>query len=64
MLPLYLWIMAHPTTVSLAAYHLASWIVGSLEMPDASSGKLYRFFFRFANSVAANYTRAGSVPKW
>lgn len=55
------WIQAHPTSVSLAAYHLGAAFVGSLEMPDATSGKFYRFFFSFVNRLAANYSRAGAA---
>ena len=65
----YQWLRAHPeilASVTLGIYHIASAFVGSLEMPDATSGKLYRFFFAFANRIAANYSRAsasGNVPK-
>jgi hypothetical protein len=56
---IYQWIVGHPTVVSLAFYHFASAFVGSLEMPDATSSKLYRFLFRLTNRLAANYARAG-----
>jgi hypothetical protein len=52
------WIQAHPTACSLFAYHLGAAFVGSLEMPDNTSGKFYRWFFRFTNRLAANYARA------
>jgi len=39
-------------------YHVLSAFIGSLEMPDNTSGKFYRFFFNFANAIAANYSRA------
>lgn len=58
---IYQWFLAHPaimTTATLGAYHVASAFVGSLEMPDATSGKFYRFFFKFTNRIAANYSRA------
>jgi len=48
----------HPTTVTLAVYYVTSAAVGSLPMPDASSHKFYRWFFQFANTLAANVTRA------
>lgn len=57
----YAWLLAHPvamTSLTLAAYHVASAFVGSLEMPDSSSGKFYRFFFAFTNALAANYARS------
>lgn len=59
----YLWLMAHPvvmTSITLGIYHAASAFVGALEMPDASSGKWYRFFFAFTNRLAANYSRASA----
>jgi hypothetical protein len=52
------WVQAHPTTCSLFAYHFTAAFVGSLEMPDSNSGKLYKFFFRLTNRLAANYSRA------
>ena len=58
------WFTAHPAALSgltLGIYHIASAFVGSLEMPDATSSKGYRFFFAFANRLAANYSRAGAV---
>lgn len=43
---------------SVLAYHVGSAFVGSLPMPDTSSGTFYRFFFTFTNALAANYSRA------
>jgi hypothetical protein len=60
---IYQWLMAHPwilASVTTGSYHVASAFVGSLEMPDATSGKFYRFFFAFANRLAANYARASA----
>jgi hypothetical protein len=53
----------HPvwmSAITLATYHAASAFVGALEMPDVSSTKFYRFFFRFANLFAANYSRSNA----
>lgn len=58
---IYGWIVSHGVISSLAAYHLSSAFVGSLEMPDATSGKFYKFFFRFANTIAANYSRSSAA---
>jgi len=58
------WFLAHPiymSGASVALYHGLSAAIGALEMPDATSGKFYRWFFRFANSVAANYSRSGAA---
>lgn len=51
-------LQAHPTAASLVAYYVVSAAVGSLPMPDATSHKFYRFVFSFANTLAANVTRA------
>ena len=65
---IYQWLVSHPHAeagITLGIYHVASAFVGSLEMPDATSSKLYRFFFSFANRIAANYSRAaasGNLP--
>lgn len=59
----YQWLMTHPvvmSAISIGFYHVASAFVGSLEMPDATSGKFYRFFFAFSNRLAANYARASA----
>jgi hypothetical protein len=55
------YLTTHPAMVSgfsLFSYHVLSAFIGALEMPDNTSGKLYRFFFNFANLIAANYSRA------
>ena len=52
---------SHPllmSSLSVGLYHVMSAFVGSLQMPDATSGKFYRFFFAFTNALAANYSRA------
>ena len=51
------------TRAATVAGDLTSAFVGSLEMPDASSSKFYRFFFAFANRIAANYSRASASNK-
>ena len=60
------YISQHPVQwagIVAAAYHVLSAAIGSLEMPDASSGKFYRWFFRFTNQVAANYGRASAEKR-
>lgn len=55
------YLQTHPGAVSgltLFGYHVLSAFIGSLPMPDAKSSNLYRFFFNFANVLAANYSRA------
>jgi hypothetical protein len=54
------WVLAHPTTITLFGYHVLSAFVNSLEMPSNQSGSFYRFFFKFTNQLAANYTRASA----
>lgn len=49
---------AHPTALALGAYYVMSAAIGSLPMPDTSSHVFYRWFFSFANTLAANVTRA------
>lgn len=58
-------IRAHPTLVAFGVYYVLSAAIGSLPMPDATSGKGYRWFFGFANTLAANVTRAlaSRLPK-
>ncbi len=59
----YSWLMIHPwilASITTGLYHVGSAFVGSLEMPDATSSKWYRFLFRFANTLAANYARASA----
>jgi len=57
---IYDWILAHQTLVSLFFYHLAIAVTTSLEMPDNTSSKFYRFFFRLVNKLAANYARSNA----
>lgn len=48
-----------------AGYVVISNAVSALAMPDSNSGKLYAWFFKFANGVlASNYFRAaaGKIP--
>jgi len=51
-------IKLHPTMISLMLYYVMSAAIGSLPMPDATSHVFYRWFFGFANTLAANVTRA------
>lgn len=55
------YLQLHPGIVAALTglgYHIMSAFIGSLEMPDTTSSKLYRFFFNFSNLLAANYSRA------
>jgi hypothetical protein len=54
------YIVAHQTLFSLAAYAVLSAAVGSLPMPDNTSGKFYRWFFQFSNTIAANLSRVSA----
>lgn len=61
---IYQWLQLHPATMSalmVGIYHFLSAFVGSLEMPDTTSSKFYRFLFTFTNRLAANYARAGAM---
>jgi hypothetical protein len=48
----------------MGAYIVLSNAVGALPMPDTTSSKFYAWFFKFANAVASNLTRAsaGKIP--
>ena len=39
-------------------YYVLSAGIGAMETPDATSGKGYRWLFKFANMLAANFSRA------
>ena len=54
------WILAHPTSMSLGGFYVMSAFIGALQMPDNTSGSFYRFFFKFVNGIAANFSRAGA----
>lgn len=54
---IWLFLVAHKTGVILVGYYILSAFIGSLPMPDASSGKFYKWFFSFANTLAANISR-------
>jgi hypothetical protein len=61
MIQILTYLHTHPgaaTGLTLFGYHVLSAFIGSLPMPDAKSGNGYRFFFNFANVLAANYSRA------
>ncbi len=53
-------IVAHQTLFTLGAYAVLSAAIGSLPMPDNTSGKFYRWFFQFSNTVAANLSRVSA----
>lgn len=42
-------------------YHVLSAFFSALEAPTATSSSYYRFFFKFCNYFAANYSRAIST---
>ena len=44
----------------ISAYWVFSAAVGALPAPEEGSSKFYRWFFSFANTLAANVTRAFS----
>jgi hypothetical protein len=52
------YIIAHQTLFTLAVYMVFSAATGAMPMPDNTSGKFYRWFFQFMNSLAANISRA------
>ena len=54
------WIKMHHTVTTMACYYVMAAFIGSLQMPDNTSGSFYRFFFKFVNSLAANFSRAGA----
>jgi len=51
-------IRQHQFIAGIAALWLYSAAVGSLDAPDASSGKFYRWFYRFAKTIAGDLTLA------
>jgi hypothetical protein len=53
-------IQQYPTISALVAYYVASAAIGSLPAPSAASGVFYQWFFKFANTLAGNLTRAFS----
>ena len=50
-------LVAHQTASTLTAFWILSAAIGSLQMPDATSGKFYKWFFSFSNAIAANVSR-------
>jgi hypothetical protein len=44
----------------MGLYYVMSAFVGALSMPDNTSSGFYRFFFKFVNSLAANFSRASA----
>jgi hypothetical protein len=59
------WVNSHPvavwSTVAVGVYHLFSASVDSLDPPDSTSGKFYRWFYKMSNRFAANYSKLGGV---
>jgi hypothetical protein len=53
-------LVAHQTTATLIGYYVFAAFVGALPMPDNTSGKFYRFFFAFINTIAANISRSSA----
>jgi hypothetical protein len=51
-------ISAHQVTASLVGYYVLSAAIGSMPMPDSTSGKGYRWAFQFLNTLSANISRA------
>ena len=62
------WLIAsyhpHPTYWTMGTYIVLSNFIGALPMPDATSSKFYGWFFKFANGLGANLSRAnaGKIP--
>lgn len=50
--------------VLLVIFYVISAAVSAMPMPDATSGKGYAYFFKFANLLWANVSRsvAGKIP--
>lgn len=48
----------------IVGYWVSSNAIGAMPMPDKDSSKGYAWFFKFANGLAANMSRAfaGKVP--
>ena len=51
-------IVAHKTTISLAAYFLYAIGADNLPLPARDSSAFYRWFFTVAQAIAANLIRA------
>jgi len=49
-------VVRHSTVFSLGAYYVASAAVSSLPPPQDDSSEFYKWFYKFANTVAANAT--------
>lgn len=69
MITIWKFLLLHSTMAALAAYYVVSSAVSSMSAPSASSGNFYRWFFSFANTLAANISRARSTtlegsPNW
>ena len=51
----------HPAVVALFCYYVSSSAISSLPAPSKDSKPFYVWFFRFANTLAANIARAYST---
>lgn len=51
-------LVEHQTIATLVGYYIVSAFVGSLPAPRANSTQLYLFFYKFANTLGGNLTRA------
>jgi len=49
--------------VFVVSYYVFSAAVGAMEAPVAEDSHAYRFWFRFLNRLAANWTRAAVALK-
>lgn len=49
---------AHPATVALVSYYLASAFIGSLPAPTANASQFYLFLYKFLNTLGGNLSRA------
>ncbi len=62
-------LVAHQTSVTLAAYYLFGALVGGMPAPTKDSGTAYRWAFSTLNILASNISRAKSTtvensPNW
>jgi hypothetical protein len=50
--------------ILVISYWVGSNAISAMPMPDTTSGKAYGWFFKFANGLAANFSRAfaGKIP--
>ncbi len=58
MMAIWNFLVLHQTIAALVAYYTVSAFIGSLPAPTANSTQLYLFFYKFANTLGGNLTRA------